>query len=154
MKKQLLTAGIVSVVGLAGVGGLATVSAATDDEANGRDGMISQLVERFNLDETEVSAFFDEQRESREAEREAKQAERLSAAVEEGELTQTQVDLITEKRAEIKAEREEAKDADLSDEERKANMEENRAELEAWAEENDIPMSFIGHGGKHGGPRH
>lgn len=152
MKKQLLTAGIISVVGLTGTLGVTSASAMSGERLGGENGMIAKIVERFNLEEEEVTGFFEEQRAERDSEREDRQDERLAEAAADGTLTEAQSDLIKEKTHELQAEREANMDSDLTREERRAQMQERRTALQAWAEKNDIPDEFVGQGHRHGGP--
>ena len=81
----------------------------------------------------------------------AKQEERLSQLVTDGKITEDLKALILNKYKEIQAERESNKDSfrNLTPEERKAQMEEKKTELEAWANENGIDIKYLMHfGGK------
>jgi len=154
MKKQLVTAGIISAIGLTGAAGVSTASAMTGAQKGNRDQTTTQLAERFKLDENEVKSFFEEQQAGRQADREKQQAERLASAVKDGTLTQEQADLITKKTAENRAEHEADRNSDATREERQAERTEHQAEMKAWAAENGIPDSFMGQGPANGGQGH
>ncbi|NQV90028.1 hypothetical protein HQ487_01315 [Candidatus Uhrbacteria bacterium] len=153
LNKTLFVGALVAVLG-AGAIGIGTTLAAQEGQA--QEGMISGLVsaiaEKFNLSSDEVQAVFDEYHEVRQeemqvkkdeirAQHEAKFEERLAQAVEDGELTQAQVDAIIEKMAEMRGYMEEFKD--LTPETRKDAMQTHVEELRAWAEEQNIPMQFL-----------
>lgn len=128
--------------------------------------IVQRIASKFNLNEDEVQAVFDSEREERKAEMEARFAEKLDEAVSEGRLTSSQKELIQEKRAELDAMREaHRKDhealSEMTQEERDAmrsEMEAERDDLKNWAEENNIDLKYLmgfgmkGHGG-FGGPQ-
>jgi hypothetical protein len=153
---------IVPAVALGSIVSLAGILAVSAEETDrGPSQMIQKLAERFGLDQGEVQLFFDAERQVRQEERQAEYETRLSKAVESGELSEEQKQLILAKREEMRTqmEGERGNRGKESQEEREAHreaMESRRAELEAWAEENGIDMKYFGgpngHGGK-GGPR-
>lgn len=159
MKKTLLAVGAVTSIGLAGVAGLGVASAATTTSSDdgGTSSIVSKLAEKFNLKESDVQSVFDEERAAHEATMEQRMEDKLSQAVKDGKLTEAQKDAIIAKHKELRSEREADREAmeSMTDEERKAAMEQKRADLEAWAEENDIPEEYfhlkIGGGPSHGG---
>lgn len=160
MKKQLVAMGIATAVGVTGLTGFSVANAATDTAAS--NGPMSSLVDaiatKFNLKEADVQAVFDTQHEAMQAEREASVKEKVAQLVTDGKITQAQADKINEKRAELQAEREAAKNSSKTHEEMKTQRDANRTELETWAEENDIEDEYLryvmggGHGYGHGGP--
>lgn len=160
MKKQLLAAGVAATIGLAGTGvGVAHAATNSPDGTGPMSGLVEALSSKFNLDKTEVQQVFDEQHQKMHEERQAQQDEKLAELVTEGKLTSEQVEAIKAKRSELMAAREANRSsmAELSRDDRKANMEEARSELEAWAEEHDIDTEYLrfvmgGHGRGHGGP--
>lgn len=149
MKKQLLVAGAVTTLGLAGLTGITVANAATEETSdNPMSSLVAKIAEKFNLNQDEVQAVFDEQRDAMQAEREADFAERLSQAVTDGDLTQEQADKITAKRAELQEAREANKDK--TGDERREAIESERDALKTWAEENDIDLKWLMPGGGHG----
>lgn len=161
LKQSLLVGGAVTTIGFAGLGSVGLVNAATtsSESTNPQSSLVDKLVNTFNLNKDDVQKVFDEERTSRMAEREQRQADQLNKLVEEGKLTQAQVDKLIAKANEVKAEREANRDTmkDKTHEERKAAMEERRAEMKQWLGDNDIPEEygrfiFGGHGRGHGGP--
>ena len=130
MNKKLLIIALALVV-LAGVG-FATVKAYADDSQGPRSTIIEKLVERFGLNQDEVEQVFNEVREERQAQRQARWEERLNALVQEGKITEDQKAAIIAKHEEMRAEKEANMDAwkDLSPEERHAKREEYRDEMD------------------------
>jgi hypothetical protein len=119
----------------------------------------SALAERFNLDESEVQSYFEDQRAVHKAEREAEHAEHIAGLIEAGTLTQAQADELTALKDEAKASIEALKESGANREEIKKLMDENRSAVETWASEQGINLDDIrseGHekGGRgHHGPR-
>lgn len=160
MKKQLITAGIAAAVGVTGLAGIATVSAATDSstKSDPMSSLVSAISSKFNLDKTKVQAVFDEQHTKMDAERETEVKADVAQLVKDGKLTQAQADAINAKRAELTKEREanRATDQSTSRDGMKTKMDAKRTELEAWAKEQGIDTQYLryvmGGGRGHGGP--
>ncbi len=160
MKKQLLAAGVATVIGVTGLGaGVAHAATSSEENDGPMSSLVSAIATKFNLDKTQVQEVFDAQREAMEKEREEKVQTELKQLVTDGKLTQAQADAITAKRTELETQREANKDSmkDLSSDERKAKMDEQKTALEAWAKEQGISTEYLryvmGHGpGGHGGP--
>ena len=149
---------IVPAVALGAIVSLAGASTVSAEEADqGPERMIERLAERFSLNQDEVRSFFEGEREARQAKRQAAFEERLSGAVSEGKISESQKQLILEKREELRAEREANRESyrDMDRDERREARKSRRAELQAWAEENGIDMRYLvgrhGKGGPHGG---
>ena len=173
-KKQGLAA-LAIALAVAGAG-IGAVNAASDksDETNPMSALVQAIADKFNLDKDDVQAVFDDQEETMQAERETQMAEmkekmeqdfadKLAKAVEDGDLTQDQADLITDKRAELEAAREDNSKTmkemkTMTEEERASQREEMQAQmddLKTWAEENGISEEYLpmlGGMGGHGGP--
>lgn len=160
--KQIIAAGIVGTVGIAGLTTFGIANAETSSDIG--DGPMSSLVEKiantFNLDKAKVQEVFDTDRTERETEREAERAERLQALVDDGTITAAQKTVVESKIKEMKSEREANRDAmkDLTNDERKAKMDEKRTALQTWAKEQGLDLGELrgilgGPGSGHGGPR-
>ncbi len=163
MKKAIITAGIVTALSAAGLAGVSVANAATTTGThNGPfSGLVDALVSKFNLNESEVQAVFDAQRETMEAERDQEAKDRLAQLVTDGKLTQAQADKITAKRTEVEAEREANRTSNekKTTAERKAEMENHKATLDTWLSDNGIDEQYTyllsgggGHGRGYGGP--
>lgn len=130
--------------------GASTVSAHT--QAGPQDTIIERLAERFGVEATEVQSAFDELHQERQTEMQTQLETRLQTAVEAGQLTAEQKQLILDKHAEMQSERPEKPEDwfELSPEERQAAMgsrreamETRHAELETWADQNGIDLSYL-----------
>ena len=156
IKKSLLVAGVLATAGISSLGAVSMASAATS--STGQDSLIDKIASKFKLNKDEVKAVFDEDRTTREAEREQKMKDKLAQAVKDGKLTQAQADKITAKMAEMKTFMESLKDK--TETERKSAMDTKRDEIKKWIEDNNIPEGYMpmgpggpgGHG-MMGGPR-
>lgn len=138
--KLLISVGSLGAVAAIAFAGSAVVLA---DSENGQNGLAQRIAQRFNLNQEEVEAVMQENREAR-------HEEHLNQLVADGKITEEQKALLQEKHKEMQANR--VQDRNLSQEEREAKREQNRAEMKAWAEENGIDLSVLG-GPREGGPK-
>jgi predicted GNAT family acetyltransferase len=151
---------VASVAGLAGIGSVL----ADEDESGRHSSIISKLVEKFNLSEDEVRSVFDEERDERQAQMKANREEKLNTLVSEGKLTEEQKNALLAKWEEEQAERGTGRGEgfkDMTKEERDAEMEAHRTEMDEWLEAQGIDKSVLqelgpgmgmGGGGHHRGP--
>lgn len=147
--KILAAAAIIAGVSASAVG-VSTTFAMHETKGGGPNDLITAIAERFNLNEAEVKAVFEEHRALMAESMKAEAEERLAIAVEDGKLTAEQAEAIKQKHEENEAFRESLKD--LDEEERREAMKSHMEESKAWAEEQGIPLgSFIGKG-NHGRP--
>lgn len=157
MKRALLASGAIATLGIAGLIGVGSVSAATNTPNGGMDTLVTKIAERFSLDKADVQKVFDEERAAREAEREQAAKDRLARAVTDGELTQEQADKVIAKQQEMRDFMSSL--TDKTADERRTAMQTKRDELKQWAADNSIPQRYLHlgaghHGGRgFGGPR-
>jgi len=139
--KSLSTLG----VGAAVVAGsmLAVTAASAHSSTAQQTQRVSELSERFNLDETEVQAYFDEKKTEKQAEKAEARAERVAELVTAGTLTQEQADELATFKDGFKAEITALKESGAERDEIKTAMEANRAEVKAWAEAQGIDLNDI-----------
>jgi hypothetical protein len=126
--------------------GLGVASAATGTPSkDDTSGLADKLASKFNLDKNEVKAVFEEERAEREAEAQKNLEERLSQAVTEGKLTEDQKEKILTKIEELKAQREANREAikKKTPAENREFKEQQVTDIEAWAEENNIPVEYL-----------
>ena len=111
--------------------------------------VIERLAERFGVDEPEVEAVFDSVRDEHHEQMQETIENKLNEAVQNGEITEEQKQVIATKHGEMHERRYELRD--LSPEEREKSMFEHKEEMHTWAEENGIDIdSHFGLGeGKH-----
>lgn len=136
-KKSLAVAAAVAATGFASIAGMQAVSAQTDSptgsSTSGPAALIQKIAEKFNLNQDEVKAVFDEERQARETEHEAERAAELQSAVDAGDITAEQKSAIEAKQKELKA-----------------AMESERQALETWATDNGIDAKYLMMGGPRG----
>ncbi len=156
LTKPLVLALAATAVGTSLLGAGIVSAAQGTDHADPMSSLVDAIAAKFNLDRSAVQQVVDDQHAAMEQEREQSQADRLSAAVADGTLTQAQADAITAKQAELKAAMESSKD--MTETERRDAMKAQFDDLKAWASENGIPDRFVpfgpgrGHGpGERGG---
>lgn len=156
-RKQMVATAIL-IFGIAAAG-LGASAAETNGNGNPINGLVKAIAQKFNLNEAEVQAVFDQQRTQGEANRQTKFEAKLNGLVAAGKLTQAQADLIKTKRTELetqmqaqreswRAETESLKDKTQSErkaamEAQKTKMEAVRAALEQWAKDNNIPEEYL-----------
>jgi len=143
IKKSLLIAGVVGAIGVAGLAGTAAVSAATDTSTSGS--LVDKIAQKFNLNKADVQAVFDQNRSDHEAQRQANVKTKLDQAVKDGKLTADQETKILDKLKELQAQRDADKSTmkDKTPAERKAAMDANKAALDQWAKDNNIPTEYL-----------
>ena len=120
-KTSTMVAAAAIAIGLTagGVGVIQAASNADSSNTSPMSNLVTAISTKFNLNQTEVQQVFDEQMQER-----GKQ--KLTQLVADGKLTQEQADKIVAKHAELHAQRQG-----------------NRAELEQWAKDNNIPLQYL-----------
>ena len=128
------------------------ISVKTAQAFMGGDGnyssMAQKIAQRFGLDQSEVETLFQEERDARQAQRQADFEQRLNQALADGQITAEQKQLILEKHTQLQSQRQAQAEnwQELEPEERKELMETHRQELQNWAEENGIDIKFFQQG--------
>lgn len=158
MKSKLLLASLTTLIGL---GILTTnVSAQSQGQANGpMSSVVQAIADKFGLDQTEVQTVFDQVHNQMRQQRQADFQNRLDDLVSQGQVTESQKQLILEKHEEMAATRQSEFESfkDLTPSERRTAMETRRQELQTWATDNGINLDYLmlGHGKGPGmGSRH
>jgi len=148
--KKILTLSVITIAVL-GLCGVAVVNAQAESGSGPFSIIIQKFVERFGLNPEEVQEVFDEVREERMQEMQARFEEKWSGEMPEFGLPKC-TQLTDEQKEALKVLREEYGDLkDFSLEERQAKMQEMREKIEAWAEEQGIDLKcvrggMLGHG--------
>ena len=125
---------------------------------NLHDDIISKIAQKFNLNESDVSAVFEEVHQEHQAQRQIQIEERLTQAVKDGKITETQKQAILKKHEEMMNNKQNFEEfKNLKTEERQQKMQEKRQEMETWANENGLSLQAMhgimgfGHGYGRGG---
>jgi hypothetical protein len=143
MKKKILIPAIALVLGAGVVFGGS--QALAFESGSVRGALVEKLAQKFGKSPAEVQAVFDEIRVEHQEEMKAKFEKRLSGAVAAGTLTEEQKQLIMQKHQEMMDEHELSAQSkqSLTQEERHVERLAARDELESWAQENNIDLSFF-----------
>lgn len=152
-KSKLAQYAVLPVMGLALLGIHAGVSQAATDgtQTNPMSNLVNAIAQKFNLSTTDVQQVFDEQRTQMGVQRQQEFRDRLSQAVTDGKLTQTQADLITAKMTELEANKQSLEGK--TEEEKRTAVKSQMDSLQTWITENNIPREFVPFGGGRGGKR-
>lgn len=148
MNKTFIVAAVIATSVGAGMFATQTAfaqSAATVTNTSPMSSLVQRISEKFGLQQADVQAVFDQDKQERQAKREADYTARLDQLVKDGKITEAQKQLIVEKHAELKAKRQTAMQnfKDKTAEERKAAMDVERTSLEEWAKQNNIDMQYL-----------
>ncbi len=150
-RKIILTAVAITVLG---AGTLAASTAFAQNDTTNKDHMsplVQKISDKFGLNKDEVQAVVDEHHTQRKAQMHARFEEKLTQAVKDGKITETQKQAIITKFKELKEHKSVGKESlrSMTPEQRKAAFEKKHQELKEWAQANDIDLQYlIPHGGK------
>jgi len=151
----------IAILATAGVISLGAVSAnAYFGGGERHDDMVKELAVKLGVDESKVSAVFDEMHQEHQKEMEAQLNDRLDEAVANGKITEAQKTAILAKHDEMKDEHEANRESfqNMTPEQRRETRQTDHDEMEAWAQEQGIDLEYFmgpmgGHMGKRGGMR-
>jgi hypothetical protein len=103
--------------------------------------IVQKIAQRFNLDEADVQAVFDEERDEHHAEMQAKFIEKLDDMVNDGKITTEQKESILDKHEEMQNKMESLKS--LTPGERRVEMKKLHGEMKTWAEDQGLEIPFM-----------
>lgn len=134
---------LASLAVVSAIAGTTFVGANMVSAAGNGESLITRIAERFNLEESDVEAVFEEHRQERQSGRSEAHREHLSSLVDEGILTE-------EQKAELESIHEQRRQTidsirtdGLNREEMHDAMSGLRDEVEAWAESNGIDLDAL-----------
>lgn len=148
MKKQIMIGATALTLVVGSIGGT-TSTAYAMSPFDGVTTFVERIAQKFGLKQTDVQAVVDQVRDERQGERQTEMTElieaRLSIAVKNGKLTEAQKNLILAKHKELQAQKTKDMAAwrDLSHDQRRSKMDEQRVALEAWAKQNNIDTKYL-----------
>ena len=125
MNKKILLSMLVLTT-IVGIGFATAGQVKAQMNQTGLSPMVKNLATRFNLNQTDVETFMNEQRDIRHEEMQTSREDRLTTAVNDGKITEAQKALITNKFAEKESEREQ-----------------NREDMQKWADDNGIDLQSL-----------
>ena len=109
-----------------------------------KETIIQRLIKVFKLNETEVNKVVNQYQTEKQAEKTKLMEEKLSQLVEDGKITNEQKTKILAKHKEIQANRPDPQEMrSMTREERQAENQTRRAELEEWAQANGIDLQYM-----------
>ncbi len=142
---MLVIAAMVIAAGGGVVGSSKTFAQGLERSDDPMSSLVTKIAERFNLNKDEVKQVFDAELEEHHKQMQEKAVEDLAKLVEDGKITEAQKQLIVDKRSELHASHME-KMTNLQGstrEEIRAAMEKEKSELEQWAKDNGIDVSYV-----------
>ena len=146
----MVTALVITLLGAGTVVTTQSFAQSTTNTDSPVTSLVKAIAQKFNLQESDVQAVFDSHRSEMETKRQENVDSKLSQMVTDGKITDAQKQLILAKLKELEANKQSnmEKFKSMTPEERKAVMEKERADLEAWAKQNNIDLSILkfGHG--------
>ena len=118
---------------------LGTSSMVSAQDTTGANSIVAAIAAKFNLNQADVQAVFDEEHDKREAEMKAQIETKLTQAVADGKITEAQKQAIVTHFEQMKANRPDKADfQNLTDEQIKARMETKKTEMDAWLSQNGL----------------
>ena len=142
MKIKKIAATTAVFLGVSGAGLLAS-QAVFAQGSSGQDNLIDKLATKFDLNKDEVKQVFDEEHAIREEKRAEKLSQYLQTKVDDGTITESQKSMVESKLEELKNKREEFKNQNITHEQLHEEMKKQKAELDQWAKDNNIPVDLL-----------
>lgn len=107
--------------------------------------IVQKLAQRFGLNENDVKKVFDEDRQERQAQMQARFEDKLTQDVKDGKITEAQKQAILEKYKELQSQRFTKPEnwQNMTPEQRKEFMQAKQEELKSWAKENGIDLKYL-----------
>ena len=128
------------VLALAIIGaGLMSTNIVSAQTGTGANSLITAIAQKFNLNENDVKAVFEDQRSKRAANLTQKIEDRVTQAVKDGKITEAQKTAILAKLEEMKNNHPDPSTfKNLTPDQKKTQMAQKKAEMDAWLNQNGI----------------
>jgi hypothetical protein len=124
---------VVAGVALAGLSAIGIQSVHAQGFVNGYPAVVQKIADKFHLNLSDVQAVFNQDRQDRESQMQARISAELDQAVSQGKLTAAQKQLILDKRQELQT----ARQADMT------NWKNLTQNLKSWATANNIDLKYL-----------
>ncbi len=122
----------------------ATTTMVSAQDAIGANSIVAAVAAKFNLNQSDVQAVFDEQKTKHHAELKAAMDQKLTQAVTDGKITEAQKQAIITHFSEMKEKRVgPGQFKEMTGEERKAFHEQKQAEMDAWLSQNGLTREVL-----------
>lgn len=145
MNKKYLLYAIIPAIALTSFGAVAYAS--QEQNENPMAGLVSAIAKKFNLQESDVQTVFNEYRETKQTQMQARRDENMADAlkkvVTDGKITQAQSDLITAKKAEVDAAVKTLIGSSKTKVEVKTETKKIFDALSQWAKDNNIDQKYL-----------
>ena len=138
MNKSLLVAILsISAAGVVLLGGTKVLAA----DSGNRPAFVAELAQKLGIDQSKVQSAVDDIRKEHQADMQVKFNANLDQAVKDGKITEAQKQLIVKKHEELISQRQDFQN--LTPEERKTQMQNQKQQLDDWAKQNDIDLKYL-----------
>lgn len=141
MKKKLILPVIAVIVGGVAVFGTSSALAQSPTPAGKPMSLVQRIAQRFNLNQADVQAVFDQHHQEMMAYRKDRIEDQLNQAVKDGKITENQKQKILAKLSDIQTSKQNWKN--MTPDERRTAMQDLRADLQNWAKQNGIDPSWL-----------
>ncbi len=158
-RKTIFTIFAITIVSAGVLGTTHAFAENTTSDTNPMSSLVAKIAAKFNLNQADVQAVFDAQREDRQKQMETEYTNQLTKLVTEGKITESQKQLIITKHAQLEANHQTSKDSmkNMTADERKAAMDKEKQVMQDWATQNGIDLQYLmlgrAGGGHMGHPR-
>jgi Skp family chaperone for outer membrane proteins len=148
--KMFVAAAVFVSLAAAGIGVAKAQNSALG--TNPMSSLVNAISQKFNLNTADVQQVFEQHQvqmhEQRQGEMQSRLQSKFSELVSSGKLTQQQADQILAKYSELQKEMQANKVnfEGKTQEERQALMKQHKEAMEVWAQENNIPLEYLGMG--------
>jgi len=113
-------------------------------DTTGANSMVAAIAQKFNLNQSDVQTVFDEQRSKHQAEMKTQMESKLTQAVADGKITEAQKQAILTHHDAMKDSRPNRGEfQSLTEEQRKAKMDEKKVEMDAWLSQNGLTQEKL-----------
>lgn len=149
MNKKIILPVFATVIGAGMLLNTNQVSAQNFD----KDTMIQRLAQKLGLEESKVQNAMDQLRSERQSEMQKNLEAKLTTAVKDGKITESQKQAILAKHREMQEKHLKMRDEfrEMTPEQRREAKEKMREEMENWAKQNGLDLKeFLGVMGRHG----
>ena len=142
MKNRFLIPAVVVMIGGATLFGAAYVNAQTPTP---HQSIIEQIAQRFGLKAADVQSVFDKNKADRIGQMEKRYEDWLSQQVKDGKITDAQKQLLIAKHKDLQAtmKNKAATFKNLTPDQRKAAVQQEKQDLDAWAKQNGIDIKYL-----------
>ena len=124
--------------------GLMSTNLVSAQDGTGANSLVAAIAAKFNLNQGDVQAVFDEERNKHHTQMKQQMEQKLTQAVTEGKITETQKQAIITHFTEMKGQKiEKGQFKEMTDDEIKAFKESKKAEMDKWLSDNGLTQEVL-----------